>query len=167
MAATKYSFTTYIRNSGNMKELMHIRSVFGSVNASLVPARVEFLSGFVYAVHQNYSNKHGNFSKVYTTLSSPTTWIGNVMIRGPSLPTWNSFNSITDKYSRAQLSVGWNYLFIPKLQWSHRWRLRRDKLFHLTFCDGRNYSSLLRLKLNRASKRGHSTPLLDVTLLLM
>ena len=28
--------------------------------------------------------------------------------------------------------MGWNYLSIPKLQWLHRWSLRRDKWFHPT-----------------------------------
>ena len=138
-------FTTYTWNSGNMKELMHIMCVSSCGNTALFPAHVEFLSRFVYAVHQNYSNKHGNVSKAYTTLASLTAWIGNVMTRGPHLPTRNNIKSIMDKYSRAQQSVGWNYLSIPKFQRSHRWSFRKDKLFHLTFCDVCNYSFLLRL----------------------
>ena len=44
----------------------------------------------------------------------------------------------------------WNYLSIPKLQRFHRWILGMDKLYN-----GCNYFSMLGLKLNHVSKRGH------------
>ena len=51
-----------------------------------------------------------------------------------------------------------NYLSIPKLQRSHRWSLGMDKLFHHIHYNGCNYLSMLRLKLNHVSKRGHRWP---------
>ena len=39
----------------------------------------------------------------------------------------------------------WNDLYIPKPQ-RHRWKLRIDKLFHLTFYDRLIYLSMLGLK---------------------
>ena len=35
-----------------------------------------------------------------------------------------------DNLSHAQLSVGWNYPYIPKLQRLHRWRLNIDFVPH-------------------------------------
>ena len=54
--------------------------------------------------------------------------------------------------------MGWNYLSIHKLQRLHRWSLRMDKQFHPTFYNGCNYLSMLGLKLNHVSKRGHWYP---------
>ena len=51
--------------------------------------------------------------------------------------------------------VGWNYLVIPKPQRLHRWSLGMGKSFHPTFYNGCDYLSLLGLKLNHVSKRGH------------
>ena len=51
--------------------------------------------------------------------------------------------------------MGWNYLSIPKLQRCNRWSLRMDKQFHPTFYQACNYLSMLGLKLNHVSKRGH------------
>ena len=51
--------------------------------------------------------------------------------------------------------MGWNYLSIPKLQRLHRWSLGMDKYFHPTHYNGCNYLSMLGLKLNHVSKRGH------------
>ena len=42
---------------------------------------------------------------------------------GPLLLTWFNFNPSMDKWLQAWLSVGWNYLSIPKLQRLHRWSL--------------------------------------------
>ena len=52
--------------------------------------------------------------------------------------------------------MGWNYLSIPKLQRCNRWSLGMDKQFHPTLFWARNYLSMLGLKLNHVSKRGHS-----------
>ena len=49
----------------------------------------------------------------------------------------------------------WNYLYIPKLQRCNRWSLGMDKLFHPIFYNGCNCLSMLGLKLNHVSKRGH------------
>ena len=49
----------------------------------------------------------------------------------------------------------WNYLSIPKLQRLHRWSLGMDKLFHPILYNGCDYISMLGLKLNHVSKRGH------------
>ena len=51
--------------------------------------------------------------------------------------------------------MGWNYLSIPKLQRCNRWSLEMDKQFHLTLCQVCDYLSMLGLKLNHVSKRGH------------
>ena len=51
--------------------------------------------------------------------------------------------------------MGWNYLSIPKLQRCNRWSLGMDKKFHLTLYQACNYLSMLGLKLNHVSKRGH------------
>ena len=51
--------------------------------------------------------------------------------------------------------MGWNYLSIPKLQRLHRWSLGMDKYFHPTHYNGCDYLSMLGLKLNHVSKRGH------------
>ena len=51
--------------------------------------------------------------------------------------------------------MGWNYLSIPKLQRCNRWILGMDKQFHLTLYQACNYLSMLGLKLNYVSKRGH------------
>ena len=51
--------------------------------------------------------------------------------------------------------MGWNHLSIPKLQRLHRWSLGMDKQFHPTLYNGCNYLSMLGLKLNHVSKRGH------------
>ena len=51
--------------------------------------------------------------------------------------------------------MGWNYLSIPKLQRCNRWSLGMDKYIHPTFYNGCNYLSMLGLKLNHVSKRGH------------
>ena len=48
----------------------------------------------------------------------------------------------------------WNYLSIPKLQRCNRWSLEMDKWFQTTLHYGRNYLSMLGLKLNHVSKRG-------------
>ena len=51
--------------------------------------------------------------------------------------------------------MGWNYLSIPKLQPCNHWSLGMDQtLFHPTSYNGRNYLSMLWLKLVHASKRG-------------
>ena len=52
----------------------------------------------------------------------------------------------------------WNYLSIPKLQRLHRWSLGMDKQFHPIHYNGCNYLSMLGLKLNHVSKRGHCRP---------
>ena len=52
----------------------------------------------------------------------------------------------------------WNYLSIPKLQQLHHWCLGMDKQFRQTFYNGCNYLSMLGLKLNHVSKRGHWGP---------
>ena len=51
--------------------------------------------------------------------------------------------------------MGWNYLSIPKLQRLHRWSLGMDKQFHPIHYNVCNYLSMLGLKLNHVSKRGH------------
>ena len=65
----------------------------------------------------------------------------------PLLLTWFNFNP-------SWKSVGWSYLFIPKLQRLHFWSLGLDKKFHSTLSNGCNYLSMLRVKLNHVSKRG-------------
>ena len=55
--------------------------------------------------------------------------------------------------------MGWNYLSIPKLQWLHHWSLGMDKWFHPTHFSGCDYPSMMGLKLNYVSKRGHRTHL--------
>ena len=50
---------------------------------------------------------------------------------------------------------GWNYLSIPRLQRLHRWSLGMDKQFHPIHYNVCNYSSMLGIKLNHVSKRGH------------
>ena len=47
-------------------------------------------------------------------------------IPGPFLLRIN-FNLSMDKLSHAQLSVEWNYLSIPKLQWLNSWSLGMDQ----------------------------------------
>ena len=74
----------------------------------------------------------------------------------PILLTWFNFNPSMDKESHALLSVGWNYLSIPKLQRCNRWNLGMDKQLHPTFYNGCNYLSMLGLKLNHVSKIGPS-----------
>ena len=54
--------------------------------------------------------------------------------------------------------MGWNYLSIPKLQRLHRWSLGMDRQFHSTLYNGCYYLSMLGLKLNHVSKRGHRSP---------
>ena len=51
----------------------------------------------------------------------------------------------------------WNYLSIPKLQRYNRWSLWMDKWFHPTLYQACNYLSMLGLKLNHVSKRGHTS----------
>ena len=51
--------------------------------------------------------------------------------------------------------MGWNYLSIPKLQRCNRWSLGMDKWFHPTLYWACDYLSMLGLKLNHVSKRGH------------
>ena len=48
-----------------------------------------------------------------------------------------------------------NYLSISKLQRLHRWSLGMDKCFHPTFFWACDYWSMLGLKLDHVSKRGH------------
>ena len=55
--------------------------------------------------------------------------------------------------------MGWNYLCNPKLQRWHCWSLGMDKLFYPTLYNGCNYLSMLGLKSNHVSKRGHGTKL--------
>ena len=50
--------------------------------------------------------------------------------------------------------MGWNYLFIPKLQRCNRWSLGMDKPFHPTLYQAYSYLSVLELKLNHVCKRG-------------
>ena len=45
----------------------------------------------------------------------------------PSLLTWFDFNPSMDKQLHPLQHVGWNFLFIPKLQRLHRWSLGMDK----------------------------------------
>ena len=52
--------------------------------------------------------------------------------------------------------MGWNYLSIPKLQRLYRLSLGMDKYFHPTLYWACDYLSMLGLKLNHVSKRGHS-----------
>ena len=49
----------------------------------------------------------------------------------------------------------WNYLSIPKLQRCNRWSLGMDKQFHPTLYQAGYYLSMLGLKLNHVSKKGH------------
>ena len=77
---------------------------------------------------------------------------------GTLLLTWINFNPSMDKYSHAQLSVGWNCLSIPKLQWLHHWSLGMDTSFYPTLYNGWNYSSMLGLKLHHVSKRAPRSP---------
>ena len=53
--------------------------------------------------------------------------------------------------------MGWNYLSIPKLQRCNRWSLGMDRKFHPIHYNGCNYLSMLGLKINHVSKRGHSS----------
>ena len=46
---------------------------------------------------------------------------------GLHLLTWFNFYPSLDKLLHPLLSVGWNYLFIPKLQQLHCWSLGMDK----------------------------------------
>ena len=46
---------------------------------------------------------------------------------GPLLLTWINFDLSMDELSHVQLSVGWHYLSIPKLQRLDRWSLGMDK----------------------------------------
>ena len=73
--------------------------------------------------------------------------------QGPLLLTWFNFNPIMDNESHALLCVGWNYLFIPKLQRWHRWSLGMDKWLHPILYNGCDYLSMLGFKLNHVSKR--------------
>ena len=57
--------------------------------------------------------------------------------------------------------MGWNYLSIPKLQRCNRWSLGMYKLFHPTLYWACDYLSMLRLKLNHVSKRGHWSKISD------
>ena len=51
--------------------------------------------------------------------------------------------------------MGWNYLFIPKLQRFNRWSLGMDKYFNPTLYWACDYLYMLGLKLNHVSKRSH------------
>ena len=59
--------------------------------------------------------------------------------------------------------MGLNYLSIPKLQRCNRWSLGMDKLFQATLYQACNYLSMLGLKLNHVSKRGHRWPTTNAT----
>ena len=72
----------------------------------------------------------------------------------PVAPFTNMVNSNPnmDNYSHEQLSVGLNYLSIPKLERLRRWSLGMNKYFHPTFYNGCDYFPMLELKLNNVSK---------------
>ena len=74
---------------------------------------------------------------------------------GPPLLTWFNFHPSMDKLLHTQKSLGWNCLFIPKLQRLHRWCFGMDEWFHPTLYNECNYLWMLGLKLIRVSKRGH------------
>ena len=66
--------------------------------------------------------------------------------------------------SRAfQLSVRWDYLSIPKLQWLCHWKVGMDKWFHLTLYNGCVYLFMMGFKFNHVSKRGPRWTLLYET----
>ena len=56
--------------------------------------------------------------------------------------------------THCQLSVGLNYLSIPKFQRCSRWSLRMDNYFNPTLYNGCHYLSMRGLQLNHVSKRG-------------
>ena len=51
--------------------------------------------------------------------------------------------------------MGWDYLFIPKLQRCNRWSLGMDTWFHPTLYRACDYLSVLGLKLTHVSKMGY------------
>ena len=59
--------------------------------------------------------------------------------QGPLLLTWINFNPSMDKELHALLTVGWNYLSIPKLKQCNHRSLGMDKLFHPTLNWACNY----------------------------
>ena len=73
---------------------------------------------------------------------------------GPFFLTRFHFNPSTDKWLHPLWCVGWNYLFIPKLQLCNRWSLGMDEEFHPTPYWACGYLSTLRLKLRNVSKSG-------------
>ena len=54
--------------------------------------------------------------------------------------------------------MGWNYLSIPNLPWYSRWKFGNAEVIFPTLFNGRNYSSMLWLKLFHVSKRGYWKP---------
>ena len=58
-----------------------------------------------------------------------------------------NLNPSMDKWLHPLLSMRWNYLFISKFQRLHRWNLRMDKKFQITFCWACYYLPILGLKL--------------------
>ena len=80
---------------------------------------------------------------------------GSVCCLGPLLLTCFSVIPSMDKQLHPLYGVGWNYLSIPKLQRCSYWILGIDKKFHLTLYWACDYLSMLGLKLNHVSKRGH------------
>ena len=57
-----------------------------------------------------------------------------------------------DKSSHAQLSMGWNYLSIPKVQQCNRWIQGMDNWWHSTLYDGFHHLTMLGFKLIHVSK---------------
>ena len=62
--------------------------------------------------------------------------------------------TLINNHLTCKVSVGWNYLSIPKLQQCDRWSLVMNKQFHPTLYDGRDYLSMQGLELNNVSIRG-------------
>ena len=83
---------------------------------------------------------HGHMSAMDQTPASGKGSVGMVVRYSGQMAT-----------SKARI---WNCLSIPKLQRLHRWSLGTDNQFNPPLYNGRDYLSMLGLKLNHVSKRG-------------
>ena len=101
----------------------------------------------VVCKHWNLDRLHHAKTSSYSREIKTTVNVLTLIQPGAFLLTWINLNCSMDRWSHAQLRVGWNYLFIPKLQRLHRWSLRMGKWFHSTLYDGWNYFSPLWLEL--------------------
>ena len=65
-----------------------------------------------------------------------TTILCSVEVAQGHLLNWIHFNPAMDKYPNAQWSLGWYYLFIPKLKRLYLWSLGLNQYFHPTLDNG-------------------------------